>query len=135
VSRTLHHLVLLLPLLGAGCLGPNQQSLRDRNEATATAAEAVRAWEIVLDGEVRGRVIEFAELGGERGFHSVRNARHQELGMIDDLGRSWRYQPHADEPDWLGTGTVLEGARAILNLPESAEGFEVPLATLRKELN
>lgn len=133
MSRTLHHWVLILPLIAGGCLGPNQQSLRDRNEAVAAVSQAVRAWEIVLDGVVQGIVVEFEELGGERGFYSVRNASHQELGMVDELGRSWRYQVHAPEPDWLGTGTVLEGARKILGLPEGAEGFEVPLETLRDE--
>ncbi len=135
MSRTLHHWVLILPLAAASCLGPDQQSLHDRTEVTAAVAEPVRAWEIVMDGQVLGIIVQFAELGGERGFHSVRNAQHQELGMVDDLGRSWRYQAHAPEPDWLGTGTIFQGARAILDLPESAEAFEVPIETLRSERN
>jgi hypothetical protein len=54
------------------------------------------------------------ESAPEHTFFSVRNERHQELGMIDRLGRAFRYRPHERDPEWLGTGTVLDGTRRIL---------------------
>jgi hypothetical protein len=44
----------------------------------------------------------------------VRNSWRQDLGVIDRLGRAYRFRPHAEEPDWLGTGTVEGGAARIL---------------------
>ena len=38
----------------------------------------------------------------------------QDLGMIDTLGRAWRYRPHTREAEWLTTGTVVQGALAMV---------------------
>jgi hypothetical protein len=50
----------------------------------------------------------------------VQNVLQQELGRIDGLGRAWRHEPHEREPLWVGTGTVIEGARAILGASPNA---------------
>lgn len=96
-------------------------------------SHAARAWELVQDGRVVGVVVEFEENAGERHFFSVRNPDQQELGMVDEHGRAWRFVPHSDEPEWLGTGTVLEGARRVLQLDPEAAAFEVGLETLARE--
>ncbi len=127
-------ILTLLSGLGMGaCQGPKQAVSSSQTEASATVANAVRAWEVVLGGRVIGVVVEFAEVGGGRGFHSIRNAHHQELGMVDEHGRTWRYRAHSDEPDWLVTGTVFDGTRAILGVGEEAEVYEVSLETLLRE--
>jgi hypothetical protein len=92
----------------------------------------VRAWEIVQADRVVGVVVEFTEEPGRR-FYSVRNAWQQELGLVDAVGRAWRYRPHESEPDWLGSGTVVEGAARVLGLDGEAEVFEVELGSLRAE--
>lgn len=91
------------------------------------------AWELVLGGRVVGVVVEFDDADGARRFFSVRNPAHQELGMVDAHGRWWRYHPHEEEAEWLGTGTVSEGAREILGLERAPEVYEVELQTLSAE--
>lgn len=67
-----------------------------------------------------GWVVRFQEEGDSaRSFYSVRNVHHQELGLVDTLGRAWKYQPFQTEPDWLGSGSVSEGVSSILS-PGSA---------------
>lgn len=113
-----------------GCASHVSRQERSDPEAQVTISSAARAWHVVQDGRVLGILVEFEERDGPRGFFSVRNPQHQELGMVDEHGRSWRYRPHAEEPEWLGTGTVLEGVRGILGLGPGAELVEVDLALL-----
>lgn len=92
---------------------------------------AGRMWR-VMDGErIAGMVVRFDAAGAEddatRHYFSVRNELHQELGTIDGHGRAWRFEPHQSTPRFLGTGGVLDGARAILGLGERGELNEVPL--------
>lgn len=116
--------------LGEGCATQVRHQLRNEAEAQVTISAAVRAWEVVEAGRVVGVLVEFEERGGERRFFSARNPEQQELGMIDEQGRAWRYRPHASEPEWLGTGTVSEGVRRILELGTGAELLEVTLEVL-----
>lgn len=63
-------------------------------------------------------------------FYAVRNPDQQDLGVVDLEGRAWRYLAQQREPDWLGTGTVLQGVTRILGGDSSCELREVPLASL-----
>ncbi len=74
------------------------------------------AWQ-VKDGErVLGFVVRYETTGaGDKAYFSVRNEHQQELGIVDSDGRVWRYRAHQREPDWLGSGTVENGARSILS--------------------
>jgi hypothetical protein len=95
--------------------------------------EPVRAWRLVASDTTLGYVVQFADpadAGPERQFFSVRNPWQQELGTIDRFGRAWRFVPHAAEPEWLSTGTVLAGAAAILSAPAAAVLEDVPLSVL-----
>ena len=75
----------------------------------------VRAWEVWADERLQGSVVRYEDpADSTKAYFSVRNREQQELGMIDVQGRTWRYRPHALEPEWLGTSTVLEGTRRIL---------------------
>jgi hypothetical protein len=95
--------------------------------ALPVRAAPVRAWDVVDPGGGGGYVVEFRDQSDEaRSFFSVRNREQQELGLIDGLGRAWRYRPH-QEPEWVGTGTVLAGASVILGLGNEARMEEVAL--------
>ena len=121
-------------LLGASaCLTTISRSPADGPNVSATVSIASRAWEVVEGGRVAGVVVEFSERGGERRFFSVRNAEQQELGMVDVYGRAWRFLPHDEESEWLGTGTVARGARQIIGLEGEVELFEIELETLLDE--
>jgi hypothetical protein len=86
--------------------------------------DVARSWRVLDGGEVLGIVVQF-ENEPRRGqprstCFSVQNVLQQELGRIDGLGRAWRHEPHEREPLWVGTGTVIEGARAILGASPNA---------------
>jgi hypothetical protein len=130
-AASLLFLLLCAPL--GSCRTHVQRSEADTVALEAAMSHAARAWELVQDGRVVGVVVEFEENAGERHFFSVRNPDQQELGMVDEHGRAWRFVPHSDEPEWLGTGTVLEGARRVLQLDPEAAAFEVGLETLARE--
>lgn len=129
---------LLLPILcvacclPAACVSKTSERMAHSDGAGAPVhLEPARAWEVLLAGQVLGHVVQFRDRsGGEQHYYSVRNTWQQELGLIDDLGRFWRYRPFEDEPEWLGSGSVLEGARQILELGVRAELAEVSVTGL-----
>jgi hypothetical protein len=96
--------------------------------------EALRAWRFFDERGTHGYAVLFGDpQAGEadpRSFYSVRNAWQQELGTIDGLGRAWRFVPHQREADWVFTGSVLDGVRAILVTAPQAQLEEIPLAAL-----
>jgi hypothetical protein len=113
-----------LVLLGTGC----------RTVATEVCSPVpsvrlgtrARAWELRSAGEPRGLVVLFQEGGRARdSLYLVRNLWHQDLGLIDGLGRAYRYLPHLEEPVWVGSGTVLAGAQRILDAGETCELVEI----------
>lgn len=44
----------------------------------------------------------------------VENRHFQELGFIDENGRAWRKLAFAQDPEWVATGSLDKGARALL---------------------
>lgn len=133
--------VKLLPLLctatlllgASGCLTEVSHSPAPAPEAPPTISLPSRAWDVVGCSRVAGVVIEFSERDGERRFFSVRNVEQQELGMVDAYGRAWRFLPHDEESEWLGTGTIAEGTGRILGLEGSVELIEIDLGMLLDE--
>ncbi len=121
--------LLILPIQLA-CQTQVRQMDRPNPDANISYLVARRAWEVVVAGEVVGSVVEFEEPDGERSYFSVRNSRHQELGLVDVHGRAWRFHAHQDAPEWLGTGTVQEGAEGILELVLPPEMYEISLELL-----
>lgn len=109
----------------AGCHTTSQTTSALAGDAVVSTGRVSGMWQ-VLDGErAVGFLVRFEDEGApEHTFFSVRNERHQELGLIDRLGRAFRYHPHQREPEWLGTGTVLEGARRILGAGTRLEQVE-----------
>lgn len=89
-------------------------------------------WE---SGRCLGAVVRFEEqAASERAFYSVRNPEGQEIGIVDLHGRVWRYRAHETEPEWLGTGTVFEGALKILGGTPAGKPVEVDVKRLQEIL-
>jgi NMD protein affecting ribosome stability and mRNA decay len=112
----------LVPLLlTAGCRSTTTYSPPNMGAAVVMRSEAVFAWAVHDSDRLVGYVVRF-ETGESRSktYYSVRNEHLQELGMVDMDGRAWRYRAHRREPEWLGTGTVVKGARLVLETSDLA---------------
>lgn len=137
-SSRLLALVLLAALPACVVTEERDQAMASGGNAVITRTEAVRAW-IVMDGnESVGTVVMYAKAENlddpTQQFYSVRNSLHQELGTVDGLGRAWRFVPHQRDPDWTTSGSVVQGARAILGAGSDAELVEVSLEELGSAL-
>ena len=84
-------------------------------------------YEIDRNEEAGGYLVHFVSSEPAGSMWVVRNRWHQDLGVIDSLGRSYRYEPHAEEPIWVGSGSVVLGVQRILALTDRPELREVPL--------
>jgi hypothetical protein len=85
-----------------------------------------KTWEVREGGSVLGFVVLFQERGLARdSLYVVRNPFHQDLGVIDGLGRAFRYLPHCEEPVWVGSGTITAGAREILGAGQECTLLEL----------
>jgi hypothetical protein len=100
-----------------------------RGLASASAQVRVgthaRTWEVRCAGEVVGLVVLFQERGlACDSVYVVRNPYQQDLGLIDGLGRAFRYVPHLEDPAWVGSGTIALGAERILSVRGPCELVE-----------
>lgn len=122
MHRVLPSLALVLT---ASCLTV-QEHRSPADPAPAVASLPSEAWTVHdAAGRELGVVVRFEEAapdleGPPRTFLSVRNPHGQELGLVDDLGRAWRYRPHEDEPEWVGTGGPTEAVALVLEGPSGA---------------
>ena len=117
--------------LALACVSTNQSSPAGARGAVLTHAAPVSAWWIVQGGERVGSVVRYEPAGRpDRGFFAVRNEHGQDLGLVDALGRSFRHRPHRPQPEWVGTGTVQEGAARILESSLPVELDPVPIEAL-----
>jgi hypothetical protein len=130
---------LLVPVALGACKVTHETKPLGLDRAIVTRTEPMRAWTLMEDGERLGVIVlyatptssESAEGAGAH-YYSVRNGWHQELGTVDALGRTFRHVPHEREAQWIGTGTLLEGARAVLGAGPQAELIEVPIGALER---
>lgn len=100
--------------------------------AVLTPVPAVRAWVVLEAGRVEGSVVRYAERGQDGRFlYVVRNVWDQDLGVVDELGRAWRRVPH-QEDRWIGTGTVADGVRRILDLGRGCALSEQPIEAVEQ---
>ncbi len=130
-STRLRTFALSACLLGAGCTTESQSQRPGPENAIVTRALPMRGWEVRDDGRLAGSVLLYTEPErANMGYYSVRNAQGQVLGMVDFDGRAWRYRLHEEQPEWLGTGTVLEGVRRILGTSALSLLEQVELASL-----
>ncbi|MDF1837172.1 MAG: hypothetical protein P1V35_04835 [Planctomycetota bacterium] len=112
-------LVLALSLPASSCVSETTSS-QDYGDLNARQSMAKGAWKIWEGQKAAGYVVRFEEKGEKPSvLLSVRNTHNQDLGWIDQLGRAWRYRPHED-PEWVSTGSTLQGVRHILELGDRA---------------
>ena len=116
---------LLLPIVALtalGCVSSKDSSPPGLDSAVVQHSKATRAWNLRSQGVAVGSVIRYESvLGPDRFYFIVRNRHEQDMGLVDALGRAYRNRPFEDEPEWLGSGTVLDGARLILGLGGAVE--------------
>jgi hypothetical protein len=111
----------------AACATTSTRSPAGGSVAVVEQAQAVRRMVVVHAGRQLGELVRFeAASQGHGDYWSVRNRHGQELGLVDGLGRAWRRRAHA-QPEWLATGTVEEGTRAILSAPLDSELIPAPM--------
>lgn len=123
--------IITLAFLASGCRTTTTDVPANLGSAVIVRAVPESAWRLVDEGRLAGFVVRFETPGSAQGaYFSVRNEHQQELGIVDVEGRAWRYRAHARESDWLGTGTVVSGARAILGASEFARLVAVSLDEL-----
>ena len=104
-------------LLAGGCIVSERRGPLD-SESTAVIRRGVpsRAWRVMAGEREVGCVVFFESTAWpEDSLYVVRNPWQQDLGVIDSKGRAYRYVPHLEEPQWVGTGTVAEGAARVLH--------------------
>jgi hypothetical protein len=116
---------VMLALLGA-CRTVESREPVGTPPARVRVGQKARGWDVVHQGERVGAVLLFQDRGriGDT-VYIVRNAWQQDLGLIDGLGRAYRYLPHHKEPAWIGSGTIELGAERILGLDEECLLVEV----------
>ncbi|MEQ1892032.1 MAG: hypothetical protein ABL998_05775 [Planctomycetota bacterium] len=118
----------LLPLLAlaGACRTIETKSTVRPPPAEVRVGQRARAWDVMHAGTSVGHVVLFQDRGriGDS-IYIVRNVWHQDLGLIDGLGRAYRYLPHHKEPAWIGSGTIELGAKRILALEEACQLVEV----------
>lgn len=119
-------LISALLCLGAGCRTVATSAIASATDHDPRVGTRARTWEVRCGGEARGLVVLFHEDGRVRdSLYLVQNLYHQDLGLIDGLGRAYRYLPHHEEPAWVGSGTILSGAQDILDVALPCELVEL----------
>ena len=125
--------LLLLPLVCCACRTTTTSTPANSDVVEIARTEALQAWELREGTVVLGSVVRYADRARpELAFFGVRDVDGHDLGMIDRQGRAWRYRPHRREPEWLGTGTILKGARLILGGGAGSALAEIELAELAR---
>lgn len=112
--------------LALACRTTETRSVSSERTPLVRVGTRARTWEVRCGGELLGLVVSFQERGLARdSLYFVRNPWNQDLGLIDGLGRAYRYLPHREEPSWVGTGTITAGAERILDAAAPCELVEV----------
>jgi hypothetical protein len=110
-----------------GCVATTTSQPVGLDRAVLHSIPVSRAWIVVEDGETLGSVVRYSERGSAGRFlYVVRNIWDQDLGVIDERGRAWRRVPH-EEDRWIGTGTVVQGVRQVLDSGSRAQMIERPI--------
>ena len=122
---------LFLILVGCwgslGCRTIETRRTLFRSEPLRTS-QAVRKFSVEDQAGPKGYVVLFSsKTKPEEALYVVQNLHRQDLGVIDSLGRAYRYVPHEDEPAWLGSGSIPRGVQRILNTQEVPAMREVSL--------
>jgi hypothetical protein len=109
-----------------GCRTISTRPVANASTPHVRVGQHERTWAVESSGKSLGFVVLFQERGLARdSLYVVRNRWHQDLGLIDGLGRAFRYLPHHEEPVWVGSGTIVQGAREILCAEADCELVEL----------
>ena len=112
-------------VLCAGCRTTSIREVSSNPTPRVRVGTHKRTWEVRSGERALGLVVLFTESGRDRdSLYIVRNPWHQDLGVIDGLGRAYRYLPHREEPVWVGSGTIAAGAQCIVCSPAESELIE-----------
>jgi hypothetical protein len=127
---------VLLACLGLACQTTELRESAGVLDSPPVSSAAEVGFELRCGGKRCGTLIHYQEQGSgsRRSFYSVRNELDQAIGLIDVHGRAYRFRPHQAEAEWLGTGTVLEGAQRILGSDGPCELVELRLAQVSSHL-
>lgn len=118
--------LLATTVLSTGCRTTSTREMSSTPVPRVHVGTHKRTWEVRSNGEALGLVVLFEERGrAQDSLYMVRNAWHQDLGLIDGLGRAYRYLPHREEPAWVGSGTIADGAQRILGATSACELIEL----------
>jgi hypothetical protein len=118
--------LLVMLLACAGCRTTATNAVASAPSPRIRVGTYARTWEVRSGGEPLGLVVLFQEHGRARdSLYVVRNPWQQDLGVIDGLGRAYRYLPHCEDPVWVGSGTIAAGAREILGAEADCELIEL----------
>lgn len=122
----------LIAVAPSACTTTVESSPPGLADAIVRHALPTHAWRVLSGGWEVGLVVRFEEGDTGRFLYVVRNRHNQDLGLVDANGRAYRYRPYEEEPEWLSTGTMLDGALAILGIP-GGELQELALDELREQ--
>ncbi len=112
-------------LLGASCRTTSMREVSSASAPSVRTGKRARTWEVRSEGAVLGLVVLFEDgLREQDSVYVVRNPWNQDLGLIDGLGRAFRYVPHREEPSWVGSGTIAVGAQHIFGTNGACELIE-----------
>ena len=131
LQRPAPRIPILLGVLGLFSLGACITSTSSQpvglDRAIITSIPVSRAWVVQESAKTVGSVVRYSERGSDGRFlYVVRNLWDQDLGVIDEQGRAWRRVPHEDD-HWIGTGTIVQGVRQILDTGPDTQMLELPI--------
>jgi hypothetical protein len=132
MRRCLIALLTSLCTLSSACTTTREQIPVNAESAVVQRLRPERAWRVVDADQTIGFVVSFVDPArSTRCSYSVRNPLHQELGTIDELGRTWRFLPHQRDAEWVCTTTLRDGTARLLGASAGACLEEVGLDELR----
>lgn len=124
-------LCLAVAWMCTGCVETTLSQRLRQKPAIIRTARATSFWEVRTTEGTAGWVVFFGSPETpDESFYSVRNAWHQELGIVDSLGIAWRYRPHDAEAEHVATGTLRDGVVAILHTSGTTQLIERPISEL-----
>ena len=120
---------LTLSGVAPGCIETQSQRQVGPAEGEVIFSDRDAQWLVRdPDGRPLGYLLRFVPRADAPAFHTVVSPHLQDVGLVDALGRWWRYVPHQVEPELVGTGTVREGVEVLLGA--SGEPELEPLESL-----
>ncbi|MBI1380390.1 MAG: hypothetical protein GC161_04805 [Planctomycetaceae bacterium] len=114
-----------------GCITTVHEGPAPATVPEVVVSQPTEVWRVLQDNNAVGWLVRYTPTNDPKdAFLSVRNAWHQELGLIDAESRWWRFLPHERDPQLIGAGATAEGVAAILALETTPDLTPAPLSEL-----